>query len=105
MAIYLKEFWECIAKKGLSIEEVKANNKKGKKLILEYGKMLENKGWTYDIIEGGYISANHEIIFYTDRNGHVGQICPYLLKGEIGEDKFVEILKLNNIDINDFLIV
>ena len=104
MIVYLKDYWECITQDTSSIEESNAKHKKAKKLVSGYGEKLESKGWFHAIMEGGYLSDDSKVIFYTSRDGHIGQLYPYLLEGKVRDNEFAEIAK-SYVNMDDFIIL
>lgn len=104
MIVYLRNYWECITQDTSSIEESNAKYKKAKKYISDYGKKLEEQGWTYNIMDAGYCSEDRNVIFYINRTGHVGQLYPYLLEGKVQDNEFAEIAK-SYVNMDDFIIL
>lgn len=49
--------------------------------LFKYGRLLEQQGWRYNIMEGGYLSPDRSTLFICARTPYEGQLLPYSAEG------------------------
>lgn len=60
-----------------------------KKALLEYGEMLERKGWLYIPMEGGYLSPDGSTMFIVARAPYYGELLSF---SEYKEQKYLALV-------------
>lgn len=68
--------------------------------LFKYGRLLEQQGWKYSIMEGGYLSPDRSTIFICLRIPYEGQLLPYSPEG--GE-RYLSLVQ-ERVESGDFIV-